>query len=61
MLLRPIARRLGQLLDVLIQERRHALDARTDVQSLAKRVELLEDRLQFTERLLSAGKGTPEP
>jgi hypothetical protein len=58
-LLRPMARRMGDLMDVLIQEKRHALEAKTDVESLSKRVELLEDRLQFTERLVTAGKSAP--
>jgi hypothetical protein len=58
-LLRPMARRLGELLDVIIQEKRHALTEKADTQALARRVEQLEDRVQFTERLVAEGKASP--
>lgn len=55
-LLRPLVKRLGELMDVTIQERRRALESEGDVQQLARRFELLEERVRFTEGLLSAGR-----
>lgn len=57
-LLRPVAKRLGDFLEVLIQERRQALEARVDLQGLTKRFDVLEERVHFTERLL-AGHDDP--
>lgn len=58
-LLRPVARRLGDFLEVLIQEKRQALEARADLQGLSKRFDLLEERVHFTEGML--GHQAPLP
>lgn len=65
-LLRPLAKRLGDLLDVAIAERRRNLappdqtadQARlvTIVESMEERLSRLEDRQDFTDSLLSASK-----
>jgi hypothetical protein len=57
-LLRPIAQRLGEFLEVLIQEKRAFLQSGSTRSAsappdLAQRVAHLEQRLDFTERLLS--------
>ena len=64
-LLRPLARRLGDLIDVTIAERRRRLapdDAvsadndrmRSAVDAIDQRLRLLEERQDFTDALLSA-------
>lgn len=65
-ILRPLTKRLG---DVLLQMQLDRQKGRTDegeaarlraqVEHLTGRLDLLEDRLDFTERLLSAGDLTP--
>ena len=58
-LLVPITRRMGQYLEVLIEEKRGTLRggrevaARTAVDDLARRIELLEERLERSDRLLA--------
>lgn len=61
MILRPITRRIGGLLEVMTRDR---VQSRTDDASAARtialmehvnrRLDLIEERLDFTERLLSA-------
>jgi len=56
-LLVPITRRMGQYLEVLIEKKRGTLRggrevaSRTAVDDLAWRIELLEERLEFLERI----------
>ena len=64
-LLRPLARRLGDLIDVTIAERRRNLappEPAPDqtrllsvVESIEERLERLEDRQDFTDQLLASG------
>lgn len=57
-LLRPLARRLGDLLELMVKQRRGELDnpvvERTEhlLESLSSRLSLVEERLDFTDRLL---------
>jgi hypothetical protein len=62
-ILRPISTRLGGLLDAMTRERTasRAEDAelgriRVAVEHIARRMDLVEERLDFTERLLSSGR-----
>lgn len=60
LILRPIAKRLGDLLEVMAEEKRvRAPDdgyrLREEIERLRSRMELLEDRQEFTEGLLGAG------
>ena len=63
-LLRPIAKRLGALLDVMVLEKRssHAGDGRLveSIENLHDRLALLEERQDFTERLISRGGSTEQ-
>lgn len=67
-LLRPIARRLGEYLEVLIEEKRAGQRApsgepvRRTVEGLEQRIAFLEERLDFAENLLgSPGReGSPQ-
>jgi hypothetical protein len=57
-LLRPMMKRLGEFLEVLIQDKRR-LGGRVTAPSavneaLEQRISLLEERVEFTERLLRA-------
>jgi hypothetical protein len=64
LILRPISKRLGSLLEAMARERQplpqtdngDLARVRVLVEHIAKRVDLMEERLDFTERLLS---GTP--
>ena len=63
-LLRPVAKRLGALLDVMVLEKTRsskAGDGRLveSIETLNDRLSLLEERQDFTERLISDG-GTTE-
>ena len=59
--LRPIAKRLGALLEVMGQQKaalpteeiRHLRDT---VETMSQRMELMEERLDFTERLIGRGE-----
>jgi len=57
-LLRPLAKRLGDLLELMVKQRRGELDnpviERTEqlLESLSSRLSLVEERLDFTDRLL---------
>lgn len=57
-LFRPVARRLGDYLEVLIEEKRRASgtprapDLRRALEGLEQRLRLVEERLEFTENLL---------
>lgn len=62
-ILRPISKRLGGLLEVMTRERTASnVDSaeltrvRTAIEHVARRIDLMEERLDFTERLLSAGR-----
>ena len=61
LILRPIAKRLGVLLEAMAKEKsvRPSADAfrlREEVETLRTRLELLEDRQDFTDGLLEAGR-----
>ena len=64
MILRPISKKLGTLLEAMARERLPQANADTGeltrirvlVEHVAKRVDLMEERLDFTERLLSNSK-----
>ncbi|MGH7553319.1 MAG: hypothetical protein ACREMQ_09890 [Longimicrobiales bacterium] len=60
LILRPISTKLGTLLEAMARERQSpAIDTneitrtRLAVEHIAKRMDLMEERLDFTERLLS--------
>ena len=65
-ILRPLTSRLGKLLEVMARERTPALrnpaeDAdsqrlRALLEHVSRRLDLMEERLDFTERLLSAAR-----
>jgi hypothetical protein len=61
MVLRPIAKRLGDLLEVYARERRDGLEGdvhqiRDLLETMNARLQLMEDRQDFTERLLTGPK-----
>ena len=64
-LLRPVTKRLGALLDVMVQEKSRS--SRTDdrrlletIDTLNDRLSLLEERQDFTERLIGRGSSTEQ-
>ncbi len=65
-ILRPISRRVGGLLEVMTRERQqHGTDAaelariRVLMEHVVKRVDLMEERLDFTERLVGRSRQIP--
>jgi len=65
LVLRPIAQKAGDLMDALAREKQSGLQndvgqLRDIVETMSARLTLLEERLDFTERLL-AGQKRPEP
>lgn len=65
-ILRPVSTKLGGLLDAMTRERStNNTDAaelarvRVAMEHIAKRMDLLEERLDFTERLLQSGRAHP--
>ncbi|HET9948716.1 MAG TPA: hypothetical protein VFQ22_07330 [Longimicrobiales bacterium] len=60
MLLRPLSKRLAELLEVTARERKAGFPEvqalRDQIETLSARLELLEDRQDFTERLLQSGE-----
>jgi tetrahydromethanopterin S-methyltransferase subunit G len=63
-ILRPIAKRVGELLEAMAKERREPKSLAPDthrmvdlMESLHARLERLEERQDFTDSLLSAGQG----
>lgn len=65
MVLRPIAKRLGTLLEVMAQRKGALADdeeaprLREVVESMSRRLALMEERQDFTERLLERESGAP--
>lgn len=66
-ILRPVSTKLGGLLEAMSRERSAnntdaAERARVQVviEHLAKRMDLMEERLDFTERLLTSGRTKPQ-
>ncbi|MFQ5689854.1 MAG: hypothetical protein ACE5HQ_06255 [Gemmatimonadota bacterium] len=59
-LLRPLSRRLGDLLETMAQERRGEIPGddvtriKTQLETVASRLALLEERQDFTDQLLAA-------
>ena len=66
-LLRPIVGRLGHLLEVMAKDRMGELPARSEdrqlelLESLNARMSLVEERLDFTDRLLSSAERKVPP
>lgn len=65
MVLRPIAKRVGDLLEMYARERQAGLESdlhqvRDLLETMDARLRLMEDRQDFTERLLSSGERPPE-
>jgi len=70
LILRPIAKRLSELLELYARDRQSGIQSdvsqmRDLLETMNARLELLEDRQDFTERLLGSGekggKGSPGP
>lgn len=62
-LLRPVAKRLGALLDVMVMEKTRVSQADNGrlletIETLNDRLSLVEERQDFTERLISGGGAT---
>lgn len=66
-ILRPITTKLGALLEAMAREKKAAVRGGEDadtarirgvVEHLSRRLDLIEERLDFTERLLSTGRGS---
>lgn len=64
LVLRPIAKRLSELLELYARDRRSGLE--TDVgrvrdllETMDARLQLLEERQEFTERLIGSAERTP--
>jgi hypothetical protein len=63
LLLWPASRRLGRLMEVMIQDRRHPADPATSARvqealaALEQRLVYLEERQSFTDQLLAARSG----
>lgn len=60
LLLRPIAKRLGDILEIMAREKQEGLQSdvghmRDILETMNARLQLLEERQDFTERLLSGG------
>jgi hypothetical protein len=65
-ILRPLTTRVGKLLEAMARERTAALRPPSDdpdsarlrsvIEHLGRRLDLMEERLDFTERLLSSGR-----
>lgn len=63
--LRPIAKRVGDLLEIMAREKQQGLDRdvshmRDLLETMNARLQLLEERQDFTERLLSGEKKRDE-
>ncbi len=66
LVLRPIAKRVGDLLEVYAHNRQEGLhgdvhQVRDLLETMNARMELLEDRQDFTERLLTGKKAADTP
>lgn len=62
LILRPLAKRISDLLDVYARDRREGLEnevrqVRELLETMDNRLRLMEDRQDFTDRLLTSGKG----
>jgi len=65
LVLRPIAKRLGELIEVMTRERlsgdrEQQAHTRELLETMAQRLALLEDRQDFTERLIEKPKESAE-
>lgn len=65
LVLRPIAKRVADLLDVYARERQSGISGevgqlRDILETMNARLQLLEERQDFTDRLLSPGRGQRE-
>lgn len=64
LVLRPIAKRVADLIDVYARERQTGLEGdvgqlRDILETMNARLQLLEERQDFTDRLLSRGSASP--
>lgn len=66
-LLRPVSKQLGEFLEVMIQEKRGELrgeesrETRKLLERLDQRLDHMEERLDFTERLLTSDRDEQPP
>lgn len=67
-ILRPISTRIGGLLEAMTRERTQGQAENGDLarmrvlmEHVAKRIDLMEERLDFTERLLASSRSTGSP
>lgn len=65
MVLRPIAKRIGDLLEVMAREKQQGLESdihqvRDLMETMNARLRLMEERQDFTERLLAGEKKTEQ-
>jgi hypothetical protein len=63
--LRPIAKRMSELIDLYARDRQSGLQGEVSqmrdlLETMNARLQLMEDRQEFTERLLSSGERTGE-
>jgi hypothetical protein len=62
LIVRPVTKRLGGLIEVMTRERAQARNDDTSARTLvlleqiSRRLDMMEDRLDFTERLVSTGR-----
>ena len=66
LVLRPIAKRVGDLLELYARDRQHGIEGdvhqlRDLMETMNARLQLMEERQDFTERLLSSGRDAAEP
>ena len=64
-ILRPIAKRVSDLIDLYVRDRDSGLESdvrhlRELVETMNARMQLMEERQDFTERLLAPGEHTPQ-
>lgn len=65
LILRPIAKRLGNYLDMLVETRRAQISRPPDrrlaeaIERVEERLRLLEERQDFTDAMLTSGEGRP--
>lgn len=65
LILRPISKRIGDLLELYARERQEGLQSEVQqmrdlLETVSARMQLLEERQEFTERLLATGEPRAE-
>ena len=66
LVLRPIAKRVGDLMELYVRDRKEGVESdvhhiRALLETMNARLQLMEERQDFTERLLSPPAETPRP